>query len=223
VTLSRSATGRRGKPRGGRRVPSGGRAQADDRCPSLRCDPQTLSYNAAHELGGKEAVIAAQETFGGHVGPRAKRPGLVEHRAGLVPGMRRRLGCHVRRNVVEERDHRIEFAVGGKSRTLVLLTLCFGPTRVGPPVAGRLGGRRHHRRQQDQQAHRHPVAHQRRRESGEGLRDYDKVAPVADVVHDDVCVLREPGGVVFARQIGCNDVMTPRPKLGSDEVPIPRV
>ena len=58
-------------------------------------DPEPLPYDPALELGREEAVVAAQQEPGGHVGPHGKRPRLLEGRPGLLA------------DVVERRRHQV--------------------------------------------------------------------------------------------------------------------
>src|SRR5687767_6903905 len=101
----------------------------------VRCDAQTIADDAPHELGGKEAIVPAQEELCWYVRPRVQRPRLLEGCTGLILAVMHRLRRHVRREVMEEGDHWVELAVRGAALTLVLCALCLFVAGVCPPVS----------------------------------------------------------------------------------------
>jgi hypothetical protein len=76
-----------------------------------------------HRDNREEAIIAIQQEFGRHLGPRIEWPRLGEWRLGLppIPVLERR--CHhTRCNVMDEHIHDVEAGVGRSATTLVQLS-----------------------------------------------------------------------------------------------------
>ena len=94
---------------------------------------------------------------------------------------------------------------------------------VRPPFARSLAGSRHHRGDKDQQLRGQTVAHKRRSEPTERLRDQDHLSPVADGGNHRLGVLLEPRRIVVARQIYRHDVVARRLEERHNEMPVPRV
>src|SRR5215510_8810262 len=84
-------------------------------------DPEPLLHDTAHELGGKEPIVATQQETGRHGGPCAQRPWLLERCVGLLsfsPLQRR--GNHLARDIVKESGHHIKGCIRPTAVTLIL-------------------------------------------------------------------------------------------------------
>jgi len=76
---------------------------------------ESLLHDTALELGGEEAIVAAEQKARGNVRPRRHRTFLAERRIRLVAHMMGGLGGDVGRHVVEEQLDRV-FALGFVAR-----------------------------------------------------------------------------------------------------------
>src|SRR4051812_20754919 len=101
-------------------------------------DPEPFGDDAALQLDGEEAVVAAREETGGHVGPR-ERPRLRERGSGLLElALRERVGADVGGHVVEERLDVGRVVVEAAPVAVGLRLAGFGESDVAPPLAARL-------------------------------------------------------------------------------------
>src|SRR5262245_31138874 len=111
----------------------------------IRSDTETLPNHAPHEVSREEAVVTAKEKARRHVRPSRERPGLLERGARLPAfSFCERLLYHIRRDVVEELAHDVEFSVDVTAVPPGLVAPGLFPIRVGPPGTRLLTGHQHH-------------------------------------------------------------------------------
>ena len=204
-----------------RLTPSGGERGQVPAVHLVGCDAEPLRTTRRMN-SGEEAVVAAQQELGRHVGPLRERPRLLERRIGL-----RAFAPAIASAVTSAGTSWKNVFIGSKSpsngRRARPARARLVPAGVGPPVARRLARPRHHRGDQDHQVDGHPFAHERRGESAERLRTTTRSvrSPIASTTVSAYSA--KPGGVVVAREVDSHDVVAAASQLGNDQVPVPRV
>src|SRR5215469_18683256 len=120
-------------------------------------DAEPLGDHPAHEPGGEEAVLGAQDEPGGYRGPGSERPRAAAWRVRLRPAsLAHGLLGQVTRNVMVEGEERIT-AAGLAAVSRSLLGDSLRQAGIGGPVFGLFSGSRDHAGDQDDRAGLQPV------------------------------------------------------------------
>jgi len=167
--------------------------------------------DTAQERRRQEPVVAAEDEPRWHVGPGFERPGIARGCFGLTPSAPQCLGGEIRRYVlVEELDV-----------VRVVLVHFIVIAGIGPLVRRGLSGSRNQPRDEHEESGLLSGTHERRRERAKRLRHHAQIGAIADGRDDGVGIVRKPGCVVLAREVGRHDILSAVAQVGLNKVPIP--
>ena len=160
-------------------------------------DPEAIANDSAQPLSRKEPVVATEDEPRRYVGPRRERPRLSAGGIRLTAASRNGLlGKAVGDVVVEDRPC---------ARVVARLGLPAGDAKH---LLGGFTGQRDHGGDQDDQPRLRPFSDNRCDVAAERLGHDDDIMPITDRVHDDICVSRQPRGVVLDGEVGRDRVVT---------------
>src|SRR5215471_5961106 len=165
---------------------------------------QTLHSNAPLEVDREEPVIPTGDHVNGNIGPSFEPAGLAEHRVRLRSFISFALLDNRWRHVVQEVGGHVELrAITPALRGRLS---CGRRPGVSPPFPRRLAGNGYHRVDENQHTYGDAGAHDRRRKTGEGLRDED-CRTSRDNLDHPVCVRGQTETLIVSRQVDRDRVM----------------